>query len=370
LIKVKGIISTLNREQVGLYNGDHKTSKELDTRIHSIDTLKFVAVIGVVIFHGRPFYNISLPVSLLIRQVMICAVPILFLASGYLFRKKIMDGDSLSRRYLKTVKRLGFVLAAWNVIYLFIPGNPVMLSQVRQLGFFQGEKLVFNTKIHEIVDSPMNFIFAGTTMHLWFLVSLAMALTLLFLFIKLGIENKFLYLAVPLYVFQLLAGPYSITKFGIHIFTASYYGPFVSTLFVGIGALIARKDLRPSWQFAGWLILAGLAIQLGERLLLFTFFGRANESTGYVVGSVAFCTGFLLLALDTPSMGDKTGLSRLGKYVLGIYASHVIFLPVTQKYYDTLPKPLGETGPLAVLAASLLLTIILFRLPYVRRIVM
>lgn len=206
-------------------------------------------------------------------------------------------------------------------------------------------------------------------MHLWFLVSLAMALTLLFLFIKIGYENKFLYVAVPLFIIQLLAGPYAITPLGIHLGTASYYGPFVSSLFVGIGALIATKNLRPSLSFAGRLILAGLIILFAERFLLFFFFGWVDRGTGYILGTVIFSIGLLLLALAAPSLGYRTGLARLGKYALGIYVVHVIFLPYGQKLHEILPKPIGEVSPLAVLAASLMLTIVIFRLPYLCKIV-
>lgn len=341
-----------------------------ETRIYSIDSLRYAAVFGVICMHFGSFAQISFPVSAIIEQVSNFAVPLFFLVSGYLFRKKIMAYDDAYWRYTRMMKRLCLIFWTWSAIYLFVPANPTMLTQAKNLGFISGSMMVFNSKIEAIRSNPLNFLLAGTSIQLWFLVSLAMGLTLLYLFIKLGIEDKFLYLAIPLYIFQILAGPLSITPLGIHTGIGYYLGPFVSTLFVGIGALIARKEFKPSRQLACWLIFAGLTMQLGEWLLLHTIYGWDHfRQTGYIVGTVMYTTGFLLLALAIPSMGNRTGFSRLGKFTLGIYLTHMMFIPVAQKLYGSLPRPLGEAGPLGVLAASLLLTVILIRLPYVRRIV-
>ncbi|MFA5816004.1 MAG: acyltransferase [Bacteroidales bacterium] len=340
------------------------------SRIYSIDTLRFAAVFGVICMHFQSFRQISYPVNAIIDQVANFAVPFFFLVSGYLFRKKIMAGDDAYWRYSRMMKRLCLIFWTWSAIYLFVPANPVMLTQAKQLGLISGLKMIFNSKIDAIKSNPLDFLLAGTSIQLWYLVSLAMGLTLLFIFMKLRIEDKLLYLAVPLYCFQILAGPLSNTRIGIHIGTAYWLGPFVSTLFVGIGALIAKKEYRPSPQLAYWLILAGLVMQLGEWLLLHTIYGWDRfRQTGYLIGTVLYATGFLLLALTIPSMGYRTGLTRLGKFTLGIYLTHMIFIPFAQKLNGTLPKHIGEVGPLGVLAASLLLTIILIQLPYLRRIV-
>ena len=341
-----------------------------DSHIYSIDSLRFVAVFGVICLHFHPFETISYPISVLIEQLMYFAIPFFFITSGYLFRKKIVDEGKISGRYSKFIKRLAIVFFAWSFIYLFVPETPLILTQAKSQGLIGGLHMVFDINLDKIAAEPLYLFMAGTSAHLWYLFALAMTISLLFLFIKLGIEDMFLFIAIPMYIFRVLVGPYSVTPLGIQIDFVYYLGPFLAAVFVGIGALIAKKDFKPSRQTAVMVILFGLGFQIAEWYLLHRIYGwDQHRHAGFSLGTVVYGTGIFLLALSMPAMGKSTGFFRLGQFALGIYLIHMIFVPVAHKFYGDVPKPLGELGPFAILAASLLLTVFLMQLPYLRKIV-
>ena len=67
-----------------------------------------------------------------------------------------------------------------------------------------------------------------------------------------------------MYIFRLLVGLYSVTPLGIHIDYVYYLRVFIAAVFVGIGALIAKKDFKTSRQTAVLVIMIGLGIQIAE----------------------------------------------------------------------------------------------------------
>lgn len=346
----------------------------MQPRINSLDSFKFIAAIGVICLHSGAFRNSSFYAHVLLVQISSVAVPFFFLVSGYLFRKRIMDDGIINSRYSRNMKRLGLIFGVWTIIYLFIPKNYTMLDNATQLGIWPGFRMVLDSSVSEIVKSPINFMLYGTSPHLWFLVALAIAISMLYFFIKIRHENLFLYLAVPLYIFQLMYGTYSNTPFGLH-FDFGYNGAFIACLFVGIGALIARKEYCSSFLLAGFLLLAGLVMQLGEGLILFKFYNVSNISfTGNYFFTAVYGTGLLLLALALPDFGYNIKLSTLGKFALGIYATHMLFSPVVQSITQNLRltdyELLGDVlSPILILIPSLLLTIGIMQLPYVKKIV-
>lgn len=90
-------------------------------RTQSIDTLKGLAILAVVIIHTEPFLAIQAIkndwyyLGQFIQQISSFAVPFFFIAAGYFFSNGINKEGPLSRWWLY-VKRLSVLLVMWIVI--------------------------------------------------------------------------------------------------------------------------------------------------------------------------------------------------------------------------------------------------------------
>jgi len=300
--------------------------------------------------------------------------------NGYFFSKKIQSTSLVGELMVRYTKRLALILFAWVLIYLFVPFVPISI-------FFENSILSvlywnFYDKMTWIFDHPIIFLLRGGLPakggHLWFVISLIMAISILSLLAIWNQQNKIFLIAIPLYIFSLLAGAYAITPVGIEVEFQSYEGPFVSTLFIAIGWWLAQSDYKPTPVLA-WLAIIGgfLCIIVEASILNYLFNISFNQP--YLIGTVFFGTGVMFLALAKPDLGQNTPFPYLGKFTLGIYVSHMLVLHVLlykviyklKMYFSDslwqLIYPVSLSVGLYLL--SLLLTMLLAKSSYTRRIV-
>jgi peptidoglycan/LPS O-acetylase OafA/YrhL len=218
----------------------------------------------------------------------------------------------------------------WSLVYAVFPKYAI-LNIVR---------LDFNQLIYSVVDKvnfnfvfiqqhPFSFIFEGTNAHLWFFMSLIMALSILSAFIYYNKQDYAIYFSALLLCFGLLGGPYMHTILGIRLFYNYHfpvrYGPIFSTFFVVLGWLISYRDKRPSVQLSLLLILAGVILTSLEDLFLLRLFKQA-PNYDYVIGTIFYSCGVFFLALSLVRIRKIKFLSSLGVLTLGVYAIHPLVI--------------------------------------------
>jgi len=207
-----------------------------------------------------------------------------------------------------------------------------------------------------LTNNPIVFIFKSTSVHLWFLPALVFAVSMLAFAIRFRASRFFLPLAGGLYGFGMLADAYSKTRFGLSISHHLVLGLCYSPIFVGLGWRLATRA-APRRSTAILFIVCGFALQLSETHWLSRIYGLPQISTAYLIGTVPFGLGFMLLALALPKLGRDHMLTRVGSMTLGIYLVHLWVKSVLQPLDQVFGGVMWEMGfPLLIFTASLLLT--------------
>jgi len=340
-------------------------------RVTSIDSLRVLAIFAVICIHSHPFPKLHELVNLSASF----AVPYFFIVSGYFFSKKLQIAPLVSELYGYHVKRLAVILFAWMLVYLLVPSTNIFMENDVVHGLY----LNIREKVSWIFDHPIAFLLRGGPPagggHLWFIISLIMAISILSLLAVYNQQNKIFLIAFPLYVFNLLIGAYVITPVGIEVTFQSYEGPFVSTLFVAIGWWLAQSDYKPSLTLA-WLTITGGFLSILVEVSMLNYIFNISLNQPYLIGTILFGTGFMFLALAKPDLGQNTFFPY---FTLGIYVSHVLILHFflfsaiyklkTYMANDLwqLVYPINLSVGLYLL--SLVLTMLLAKFPYTKRIV-
>ncbi|HEX9594371.1 MAG TPA: acyltransferase [bacterium] len=338
------------------------------TRITSIDTVRAVAMAAVICVHVEPFKEQSPLLFAAINQGSRFAVPFFFIASGYLFTRKLMAGADLDATTGRFLRRILVVFVAWSAVYLVAPSYTL----IAKLGLHDGLLRNARGNLVDALAHPVQLLLVGTAPHLWFLPSLMMGIVILAAAIALGRERWLPPLAVALYLVGLLAGSYSVVPIGFSLHTQSIHGPFFSTLFVAIGWWLARHDVRTTVGVALAVAAGGLFLHFAEVGLLYRLYRVPLDLHNYVVGTIPFAIGTMLLALARPGLGAASPLPAIGRLALGIYVAHPLIRhrPIMWIGPRYLPEMAWQcVAPLLVYALALLLTFALSRVPRLRLLV-
>ncbi|RJQ47084.1 MAG: acyltransferase [Gaiellales bacterium] len=321
----------------------------------------------VIANHAHPFRELSWSLNEGVNQAASFAVPFFFIVAGYLFASRPL-GLGAPGRWARYMRRLLLVFVSWSTVYLLLPLS-LTAAQVEELGPWGAYRHYLEGRYDWIMSNRYEFLTQGTSFHLWFLVSLAMAVTLVYVFDRLGIANKVFLVAIPMYLFTIVTRYYVLTPVGIEVGFNTRNGPFVSTLYVALGAALARSSWRPSPRLAWATLGAGLAAQLAEAFFIIEKYGQPSPGPYYIFSTVPFALGFMFVALARPGLGEGTVVARWGLYTLGVYAAHMVMVTLLGRMLP-LPPAVSEilVAPLAFLT-SLGLAVILARNRFSRRIV-
>jgi len=337
-------------------------------RTTSIDTGRAVAMAAVVCVHVEPFKDQSPLLFATLNQACRFAVPFFFIASGYLFTSKVMGGADLGDSTRHFLRRIIVIFLSWSAVYLVAPGYAL----IAQHGLWKGLLRNARDNIVDAVTHPIHFLLVGSAPHLWFLPALMMGIVILAGTMALRRERWLPPLAVALYLVGLLGGSYSVVPIGFNLHTQSIHGPFFSTLFVAIGWWLARYDVRTTAGVALALAMGGLLLHFAEVGLLFRVYRVPLDFHNYVVGTIPFATGTMLLALARPGLGAAGPLPAIGRFALGIYVAHPLILHSPLMWIG--PRYLPEmtwqcVAPVLVYVLTLLLVVALSRVPRLQPIV-
>lgn len=314
-------------------------SAPVATRLCSVEGMRVVAALAVIAIHAVPFghgtgrtvvgatWDAATIVNLLARF----AVPCFFVLSGVFWARRTEAPESRWPVTRRTVVRLLMLFAGWSLVFVLpwegdriIPAFPD-----RWWANVQGN-------VRWIARHPWQVLFAGTNGHLWFLMALAQA-TLIASQVRGRVRDRWLVaLGAALLLVYLLAKPYRGTVLGLALGFNPRNGPFVSTLFFALGNCLARRDPSPRWFAHGaGLACLGVALSVLELTWLHAH-TRASLAQDLVVGTVPYGLGIAMMALSGHRWLSHTALASLGASVLGIYASHPIFVellgPITLRF--------------------------------------
>ena len=289
-------------------------------RIPSLDLLKLIAVSAVVGLHAPDsitHVSVGWQIS---NQIFRFAVPSFFIISGFLFKRSFDRSSDKLTVLLRYGTRILVPFLFWSIFYALVP--PFVS------GAPNGIPSAIRDHFTSIVRFPHAFLLTGFVYHLWFLSALGQGLFVLWLSMRVSGVKLVLILGAALYCIALCAEPYSPSPIGLHWHFYARNGPFFSTLFVGLGAWLADTGLACKTSSALWLLCLGLLMQLTEVYFLYFLYRTPIRDHNFVLGTVPYALGCVLLALSKPNIGRPCDLSNLGLLTLGIYAFHPYVIEV------------------------------------------
>ncbi|MGF1682967.1 acyltransferase [Photobacterium minamisatsumaniensis] len=290
-------------------------------RIASFEWGRLIALLAVIVIHAKPLMDAplidELPwVGLLLNQLGRFAVPFFFILAGYFIMPK------LSESALSTLKRYSLPLLkvwlAWSVIYLALPFN---LSKFFAEGYIAERSGYWGF----LASNPLNTLFEGGIVHLWYIPGLLSGLAIIALCCEFKQEKLIFPIAIALYLYGLMAGSYQ-PIFGLEapIFTRN--GPFLSTLMVAVGFMARKHNYQLPFTIAALLAVGGMGLHLLEALFLLKQHDVAFNINDFLLGTPLWAAGIFFMLASRPEFGRSTQALKLGKDILGIYLVHLLVI--------------------------------------------
>jgi surface polysaccharide O-acyltransferase-like enzyme len=303
-------------------------------RLSGIDLFKTVGIFSVIIYHTEPLRYTGGEAARYL-QIWINGsmhfVPLFFgLISGYLWGLRIRSAQSAHQLTIKSCNRILQVYVFWCFIYLIAPSIPV-IEQHGMIGLLKAPYW----RLSNLWENPLRLLFEGTAGHLWFFASLLCAFIISASFVRLRMDSWLIPFSCVLYIFGLLGGTYSPTPFGIAISFTPRDGPFYLTLAFVIGWRLSGYRGKFSMKLALILLFGGIAVHMAEVYYLWYHFGKDPASLYFTVGAVPSSIGAALLVFSHAEIGKDTFLAKLGLYMPGVYAGHMLFVHLLRPVRDT-----------------------------------
>ena len=303
----------------------------------TIDILKFVSCIMIVVLHTRPFATFDL-LNYYVTCLTRVAVPFFLIVSSFLFW-------TYSRNIIKFVKRLLLLYAIWLVVNLPI----VIINYYIE----PATPWYYNTAV-----LLKNFLFNSTFMASWFIMALAESMLLIwFLRKKVWLP---LVVGILLYLPCLSSSMYygllgNTSLGGFNNFISGHF-PFANSFFaaviyVALGKLLAE---RRAW-FCKKINIAVTCVFICtaflEVFLLKDTGWRINDCFVSLV-PLSLSISVLSVKIDVKSISEKLA-KKLRNVSTVVYVSHGLFIYI---YWDCIGIQYGPILFLCVLISSMLLS--------------
>lgn len=339
-------------------------------RQHGVDTVRVAAILAVIAIHTKIFrYQADTPegafldTGYFLNQLARFAVPFFFIISGYFWGRKLLAGVSVPEATLPMLRKLLLVFAAWCVIYL-LPYNLAAIPEYGWLGPLKANVW----RVKGLLGEPWVFAMEGTLQLFWYLLALMWGLVVTALLAR----HRYILAVTGFVLFAVgcLGQAYIITPYGVELPFNSRSGPLFSTLFFATGYFLTAYTPDRSWFLKGLvLMLGGYALHFGELYWIWSHYGPVKGD--FVFGTYLVGLGVALMALSNHPLLASERIASLGKYTLGIYAVHYIFVENLLWVKDYWVSPVWETGNVLLVYALSLGTIYLMcRSTWLRKICM
>lgn len=320
----------------------------------SIDALKGIAIIAVILLHVPTSPAAESVYWQLLDIFGRFAVPCFFLISGYFFRLSWNRTKEKIEVFRKSAFRIIPIFLFWALFYATVPP-------------FVGE-LKMPQRLEAISAYPLSFILNGNVYHLWFLSSLMQGLVILGIYLWIG--RLYLGLAVGsiLFTISLVISTYFVSSLGSSITFDMKSGPFFSTLFVLLGATLADGRYRLGNGIAIAATVFGFLICVAEVSFLHFFYGQPFRGTSLMFGIIPMALGLMNLSLN--GCIQIPWLASIGRYSLGIYVIHPWFIEILKLPRFGILLDLPILIFFLALFLSFLITVLLAKIPYLRKLVL
>lgn len=297
-------------KEINVIRIDRDTENMKNRRISSLDTLRTICSLLVVIIHSPKEWLFGVT-----RPLEVIAVPIFFLLSGYLIYHA--ESCRIYERSLKSVAKLIKLIVGLNLLYWLalypLQGNSLnSIKSVFQL-------IVWGRPVMSV---------------LWFLTDMATGMLILALVYRLraGRFLPFSLLLLPLSPiltgYLPLMGIEEVNILGLLDTspTTIYHTLPVSLPYIYIGMMVA-KHKEQLIQTQRWLIIALLALVGSTIEHLIFICASCPYSPWEYLFTPLLATAILVGALRYPEFGRGTWLENLGhKHSANIYYYHMLFV--------------------------------------------
>ena len=281
---------------------------------NKFDILKLVLAIFIVGIH-------STRAGMILRPVFRLAVPLFFIISSYLFFLKQCTLSSWIERYKglkKYAKRILLLYLFWFLL-LF----PFTIYYREWYVDFCPDKLITIAR---------SFFFGSTFVASWFLMASLVGVTIVWLLSSLKVKNSvILAIGIVIYMLCCLVSNYynllshcpSFVK-AYTCYTDIFTQPFnsfpCSILFVGIGKILAEKELSPSNMLL-WIVLFFSMVLLYVEFYITQHYFKAYYDDCFLLLPVACACIFMLIGQSSPRKIDFD-TKKLRAYSTIIYCCH------------------------------------------------
>lgn len=300
---------------------------------NSIDLFKFICAILIIIVHTAPFSSYSKILSFGFRNIIcVIAVPFFFIASGFIFFRKIdqIDDELTKKEYSKKhFCRLIIMYCLWSLIYL-----PFVIYKWCLYGF----------KWEYILEYIKDFFFEGSYQTIWFLPALIVGTLLVYLLHKKLSYKKIFLISIPIYLFTLLGSSYQGIAIQIPIIKNIYqlYYQFFDTIkngvcfgfiFISIGGLFSEQENEKIKMKTNLLIIIFLFIVFAIEEFLIAKYNINTKGVDTTIVLVPL-SYFIFKFIKSWALPDKPIWSHLRKLSLLMFLCQRIPLSIIELFLN------------------------------------
>ncbi|MEO2076999.1 MAG: acyltransferase [Bacillus sp. (in: firmicutes)] len=297
-------------------------------RNYAIDFIKFFAIVAVVVIHTFP--SDDKIGFFLLDNFSRFAVPFFFVASGYLFGLKVKNNPQPAGHFKRYVIKIQKIYVSWLLFYIGYDILRIALSG----GDVKHELTKY---INEL--TPLNLFYYGhgtSGYQLWFVISLAWSMSVVYLFLRLRKITLLLILSLCLNIAGLFGQSYSM--FADLSVTSTRDALFIGLFYTTLGCWFAyRLPFIQTWNFEKktYLSLIGFffILQAAEGYFLTkVLLAKQGE---YFLSTIFLTVILFLFIANHPQLGKGVWITKIGGNALGIYAVHVLLIDIVDMVFNT-----------------------------------
>lgn len=301
--------------------GNAQNEGAAESRNEWIDLLKYVSALLIAAIHCNLFRDVSGTLYFAVVNVL-CrfAVPFFAMCTGYFlakWEKKTDDSAASNRLLFRQEKKLVLLYAVWTIVYLLWS-----IPKWVRTGWFSA---------HAFLDYAVCAATKGAYVHLWYLLSLILALPLFWLCLKKCKPKQMLALAICLYAVKTIRYAYYIflpPQAGEALalsdrFPALFDAVFCILPLLLLGAYCSMESRRLSVRRMIIVAVSMLIFLISEKQMLVVL-GRSSITYLFFALPLANYVFRAVLTINRP-IKNRTLVRTLGTASLFIYCVHPMF---------------------------------------------